>query len=65
MPKLEFSEQQIQQLTNMLANTREWPWVVTNPLLVAITQQMQPPPKESPFLPSKGNSDKYDRRLPD
>jgi hypothetical protein len=65
MPTLEFTDQQIQQLTTMLANTKEWPWVVTNPLLVTITQQMQPPPQVAPY---KGNSDKRlnnERRVSD
>jgi hypothetical protein len=69
MPFIEFTDQQVQQLTNMLANTREWPWVVTNPLLVTITQSMERAAKQlqPAGAPPRGNnnSEKYDRRLPD
>ena len=63
MPTIEFSDQQVQQLTTILANTKEWPWVVINPLLVTISQHLQQKPET---VMTKSNSDKRnERRLSD
>ena len=41
MQTVTLAEQEWQALINVLANTREHPWVITNPLLMKIGQQLQ------------------------
>ena len=59
MPAINFTDQQVQQLQNILG---EIPWKIAHPLLVAIalsTGVPKPPLETSP--PPKGNSNEPDR----
>jgi hypothetical protein len=40
MPTVELSDTEWQQLINILGTTKEHPWVMTNPLLMKIGQQL-------------------------
>ena len=40
MPTVELNEEEWRQLLNILGTTKEWPWVITNPLLMKIGQQL-------------------------
>jgi hypothetical protein len=41
MASVELTDQEWQQVMNILATTKEHPWVVTNPLLMRIGGQVQ------------------------
>jgi hypothetical protein len=41
MPTVELSDQEWQQLINILGTTKEHAWVTTNPLLMKIGNQLQ------------------------
>lgn len=40
MPSAELTKDEWQQLLTILATTKEWPWTVTNPLLMKLGQQL-------------------------
>ena len=41
MPLLNVDENEGQMLLNILGTTKEWPWTVTNPLIMKIGQQLR------------------------
>lgn len=48
MPTVDLPEQDWQQILSILGTTKEFAWVVTNPLLMKIGQQLQPQQPSSP-----------------
>ena len=70
MHQIEFSDQELQALVAILANTKDFAWVMTNPLLVKLSraqqtalQQMPQPGPEDRQPKFGGNS--HERRLSD
>ena len=41
MPSVELDATDWNMIVNILASTKEWPWTVTNPLLVKLSSQLQ------------------------
>ena len=46
MPSVNMDEADWQVLLNILATTKEWPWTVTNPLLMKIGEQLRAKPRD-------------------
>ena len=70
MHQIEFSDQELQALVAILANTKDFAWVMTNPLLVKLSraqqmaqQQQGAMPLDAPQPKPGGNS--HERRLSD
>ena len=52
MPSVELDATDWNMIVNILASTKEWPWTVTNPLLMRLSSQLQPQHGNSQQMPA-------------